>query len=145
MKNIKTTIAMLFLGLSNLMAQTSQESIIGTWETDAKDAQMEVFKKGDMYYGKLLWGDKVVETDGKTSKKDDKNSDKKLRTRNIIGIVNLTGLKFKDGEFTDGKIYDPTSGQTYSCKAWIENGKLNLRGFIGFSLLGKTASWRRLK
>jgi uncharacterized protein (DUF2147 family) len=57
----------------------------------------------------------------------------------------LTGLKFKDGKFTDGKIYDPTSGQTYSCKAWIENGKLNLRGFIGFSLLGKTASWRRLK
>jgi uncharacterized protein (DUF2147 family) len=144
MRKIKSTIVMLFLALGSLMAQTNQEAIIGTWETDAKDAKMEIFKTGNLYYGRLLWGNKVVEADGKTSKKDSKNPDEKLRTRNIIGIVNLKNLKFDDGNYVDGEIYDPPSGKTYDCKAWIENGKLNLRGFIGFSLLGRTAIWHKL-
>ena len=144
MRKIKATIVMLFLALGSLMAQTNQEVIIGTWETDAKDAKMEIFKTGNLYYGRLLWGNKVVEADGKTSKKDSKNPDEKLRTRNIIGIVNLKNLKFDDGNYVDGEIYDPPSGKTYACKAWMENGKLNLRGFIGFSLLGRTAIWHKL-
>jgi uncharacterized protein (DUF2147 family) len=144
MKKIKSTIVMLFVAVTSLMAQNNQGSIIGSWETEAKDAKMEIFKSGEYYYGKLLWGSKVVETDGKTSKKDDKNPDEKLRTRNIIGIVNLTGLKFDDGKYVDGKIYDPPSGKTYDCKAWLENGKLHLRGYIGFSMLGQTAIWHKL-
>lgn len=144
MREIKSTIIMLFLALGSLMAQTNQDAIIGTWETDAKDAKMEIFKTGNLYYGRLLWGNKVVEADGKTSKKDSKNPDEKLRTRNIIGIVNLKNLKFDDGNYVDGEIYDPPSGKTYDCKAWLENGKLNLRGFIGFSLLGRTAIWHKL-
>jgi uncharacterized protein (DUF2147 family) len=134
MKKIKSEIVMLFVSFTSLTAQNNQDAIIGTWETEAKDAKMEIFKSDDNYFGKLLWGNKVVETDGKTSKKDTKNPDAKLRTRNIIGIVNLTGLKFDDGDYLDGQIYDPPSGKTYDCKAWLKNGKLHLRGFIGFSM-----------
>ena len=105
---------------------------------------MEVYKNGDTYHGKLLWGNRIVESDGKTSKKDSKNPDEKLRSRNIMGIVNLTGLKYEDGEYLNGKIYDPPSGKTYDCKAWIENGKLHLRGYIGFSMIGQTAIWHKL-
>lgn len=144
MKKIKSTVVMLFIAITSLVAQNKQDEIIGTWETDAKDAKMEVFKNGNFYYGKLIWGNKVVEADGKTSKMDSKNPDEKLRTRNIIGIVNLTGLKYENGTYMDGTIYDPPSGKTYDCKAWIENGKLQLRGFIGFSLIGRTATWHRL-
>jgi len=46
-------------------------------------------------------------------------------------------------EYEDGKIYDPPSGKTYTCKAWLENDKLHLRGYLGFSLLGKTVVWHR--
>jgi uncharacterized protein (DUF2147 family) len=144
MKKIKSIIVMLFASVTSLMAQNNQDAIIGIWETDAKDAKIEIFKNGDYYFGKLLWGNKVVETDGKTSKKDTKNPDSKLSTRNIIGIVNLTGLKFDDGDYLDGKIYDPPSGKTYDCKAWLKNNKLYLRGFIGFSMLGQTAIWHKL-
>jgi uncharacterized protein (DUF2147 family) len=144
MKKIKSTILMLFVAFGSLMAQNNQDAIIGTWETDAKDAKMEIFKSGDYYYGKLLWGNKVVEADGTTSKKDSKNPDQKLRTRNIIGITNLTGLKFDDGDYVNGKIYDPPSGKTYDCKAWLKNGKLHFRGYIGLSMLGKTAIWHKL-
>jgi hypothetical protein len=62
MKKIKSIIVTLFLAVTSLMAQNNQDAIIGTWETDAKDAKMEVFKSGDYYCEKLLWGNKVVET-----------------------------------------------------------------------------------
>jgi len=136
---------MLLIAITSLVAQNKEDAIIGIWETETKDAKMEIFKSENLYYGKLLWGDKIVEADGKTSKKDINNPDAKLRTRNIIGIVNLSGLKYENGKYVNGNIYDPPSGKMYDCKAWIENGKLQLRGFIGFSLLGRTATWNKLK
>jgi uncharacterized protein (DUF2147 family) len=86
-----------------------------------------------------------VESDGKTSKKDVKNPDKNLRTRNIVGITSLTSLRWNGKEYTDGKIYNAPSGDTYSCKVWIKNNKLYLRGYLGLSLLGQTASFHRHK
>lgn len=124
-------------------AQTSEDQLLGSWESDAKDVRMEFFKSGDKYYGKLLWGNLIVEKDGVTSKKDIKNPDIKLRGREIIGIVSLTGLKWTGKEFENGRIYDAPSGNTYDCKAWIAKGKLYLRGYMGVSMLGKTVSWHR--
>lgn len=104
---------------------------------------MEYFQEGDHYNARLLWGNKIVETDNVTSKKDAKNPDPSLRSRNIIGIVSLNGLKWNGKEYTDGKIYDPPSGKTYNCKAWMEGDKLQLRGYLGVSMMGKTVSWHR--
>lgn len=143
MKALKFTFILVLMAIASLRAQTNQNSILGAWESDEKDVRMEFFKDGNEYKGKLLWGNQIVEADGKTSKKDAKNPDKNLRTRNIIGIVSLNGLKWDDGEYADGKIYDPPSGKTYNCKAWIEKDKLHLRGYLGFSMLGKTVVWHR--
>lgn len=106
---------------------------------------MEIFKQGDKYYGRYLWGNQIVEKDGVTSKKDTKNPDVKLRSRDLIGITSLTGLTWDGEEYVDGKIYNAPSGDTYKCKAWIKDGKMNLRGFMGVSLLGKTATFHRIK
>lgn len=135
----------MFAITAKLQAQTNEKNIVGIWESDKKDVRMEFFKDGDHYSAKLLWGNLVVEKDGVTSKKDTKNPDKQLRNRDIIGIVSLTGLKWNGKEYTDGKIYDPPSGDTYTCKAWIEDGKLSLRGYLGISLLGKTVTWHKYK
>lgn len=129
--------------MTTLRAQTNASAIVGTWESDQKDVRMEYFQDGDHYSARLLWGNKIVEADNATSKKDAKNPDPSLRSRNIIGIVSLTGLKWDGKEYTDGKIYDPPSGKTYSCKAWMEGDKLQLRGFVGLSMMGKTVSWHR--
>jgi hypothetical protein len=43
---------------------------------------------------------RIVEADGKTSKKDLKNPDKSLRSKDVIGIVSLTGLKWTGHEYT---------------------------------------------
>ncbi|WP_394677378.1 DUF2147 domain-containing protein [uncultured Sphingobacterium sp.] len=142
------TIKLLFLLMmgifGNAYAQTENE-IIGAWESDKKDVIIEIYRSSDSYQGKYIWGKQIVESDGKTSKKDVKNPDKNLRTRNIVGITSLTSLRWNGKEYTDGKIYNAPSGDTYSCKVWIKNNKLYLRGYLGLSLLGQTASFHRHK
>lgn len=63
----------------------------------------------------------------------------------ILGMTILTGLK-KDGElWDDSEILDPNNGKFYHCKATlIDDGrKMELRGFIGISLFGRTQVWER--
>jgi len=143
MKVVRVACFLILLAVTGLKAQTTQNSIVGTWESDEKDVRMEYFQDGDHFSARLLWGNKIVEADGTTSKKDLKNPDASLRSRDIIGIVSLTGLKWTGKDYTGGKIYDPPSGKTYNCKAWVEEDKLHLRGFLGFSMMGKTVAWHR--
>ncbi len=63
----------------------------------------------------------------------------------IIGMTILWGLK-RDGDgYSGGSVFDPDNGKTYRCKLRVIDGgrKLELRGFIGFSLLGRTQTWIR--
>lgn len=63
----------------------------------------------------------------------------------IVGLTIMTGLK-KDGDaWENGKILDPKSGKVYSAKAKLVEGgkKLEVRGFLGISLLGRTQVWER--
>ncbi|MBC7867421.1 MAG: DUF2147 domain-containing protein [Gloeobacteraceae cyanobacterium ES-bin-316] len=47
-------------------------------------------------------------------------------------------------KWVNGKIYDPSSGKTYSCTMKIEGlNTLEIRGYIGISLFGKTELWTR--
>jgi len=49
-----------------------------------------------------------------------------------------------DNLWEDGTVFDPDNGKTYSAKMWLEDeNTLKLRGFIGFSLLGRTVVWSR--
>lgn len=63
----------------------------------------------------------------------------------IIGLTILNGLKQDGDEWNGGEILDPDNGKNYSCYVKvIENGsKLEVRGYIGFSLLGRTQTWIR--
>lgn len=58
----------------------------------------------------------------------------------------ITGMK-KTGEreWENGTVLDPENEKTYRCKITLsEDGKqLNVRGFIGFSLFGRTQTWKR--
>jgi uncharacterized protein (DUF2147 family) len=73
-------------------------------------------------------------------KVDLKNPDPKLRTRPILGLQVIEGLTpTGDNRWEHGSCYDPESGNSYQCKMRLEKpDKLEVRGFIGFSLLGRT-------
>jgi uncharacterized protein (DUF2147 family) len=51
-----------------------------------------------------------------------------------------------DATWENGTIYDPREGKTYSCKITLKNkDNINIRGFIGLSLFGRTEMWTRIK
>ena len=63
----------------------------------------------------------------------------------VIGMVFMTGLK-KDGkEYTGGEILDPDNGKVYKSKMKLADGgkKLEVRGYIGVPLLGRSQTWLR--
>ena len=63
----------------------------------------------------------------------------------IIGLVIIRNIKRDGNEYSGGDILDPESGSVYRCKMHLEQGGtvLVLRGYIGFSLLGRTQTWQR--
>ncbi|MDX5321855.1 MAG: DUF2147 domain-containing protein [Bacteroidota bacterium] len=66
-----------------------------------------------------------------------------------MNLLMLKGFKYDDDHaWSDGTIYDPKEGKTYSCKMWFENGNINelkMRGYVGISMLGRTDNWTRVK
>jgi uncharacterized protein (DUF2147 family) len=130
-----TIIFSMFLGKN--FAQTSpQDAVVGVWFNAEKDGKVQIYKQADKYYGKLIWM--------KTPRKDNENPDNKLKGRDLQGVVLLNGFKFTGKAWEDGTIYDPKNGKTYSCiiKATSANS-LDIRGFLGISLLGRTTRWSR--
>jgi uncharacterized protein (DUF2147 family) len=121
------------------------DAILGDWESAEKDGHMAFYKNGQSYAARLTWGIQITEADRKTSKKDSKNPDPALRSRNIVGITYITGLTFRDGQYVGGRIYNPLDGNTYDCKITLENGDVHLRAYMGIPVLGETRVWKRLK
>ncbi|HVK47335.1 MAG TPA: DUF2147 domain-containing protein [Pseudobacter sp.] len=140
---------LLTLTISTMFALAARgqqaDQVLGQWLSEDKDGKIEVYKTGDKYFGKLIWASKMYEADGRTPRKDEKNTDPALRSRNLKDLVLLSNFIYDDGVYTDGKIYDPKSGKTYSCKMTMAGEKLNIRGYVGLSILGRTTVWTRVK
>lgn len=127
-------------------AQVKASDVTGKWITEETKSVVEIYEQDGKYYGKIIWLKEPFEDDGKTLKIDDKNPDPKLRSREIKGMVIISDFTF-DGEMWDkGKVYDPESGNTYSGHMRLRSDDiLDLRGYIGISMLGRTATWVRKK
>ncbi len=127
-----------FLSLVNYgYAQTGSDKILGLYWSPKKDAKIQIYRKGDKYFGKSVW---IA-----TPKKDVENPDKQLRQRDILGVNLLTNFSYDDGDYTGGEIYDPANGKTYSCKISFAGQNLKVRGYIGISLLGRTEIFERVR
>ena len=140
------SLILLFALCLPLLAQ-SEKDITGKWYTSDKASIIQITKTtAGTYQGKIVWLKDANDENGKP-KEDHKNPDKKLRSRPLMNLVILTGLTQKKTDtFDGGKIYDPKSGNTYSCKAEFSDANtLKLRGFIGVSLIGRTDIWTRAK
>ncbi|HXH45192.1 MAG TPA: DUF2147 domain-containing protein [Bradyrhizobium sp.] len=117
------------------------DDIIGTWQSET--IKLEFFKAGPEYNARILWGNRIVESDGTTFKKDTLNPDPALRSRSLQGITMVTGLVYQNGEWTGGTLYDGSSGRLISGKAEIVDGKLHLRGYMGIPAVGQTMVLQR--
>jgi uncharacterized protein (DUF2147 family) len=138
---MRTTFLLLFSTLilhANSFANSGPDVILGEWLSQEKDGKISIYKQGDKYYGKISWG----KTPGR---KDAKNPDAKLKNRDLIGLVILQDFKYTGSAWENGKIYDPNSGKTYDCilKVKDNNKVLDIRGYVGVPMFGRTATWTR--
>src|SRR6266851_2164665 len=130
-----------------LQSVASAASPVGLWYAEGGAAEVEIRPCSDGLCGKIIWLRSPIGDDG-CELRDDKNPDLNARNRKIVGLEILRDLKTADdegNEWAGGTIYDPTSGRTYSCRLRMDGtDKLKLRGYLGISLLGRTATWTRV-
>jgi len=144
MKNIKILTAVVFSSLSSL---AFAQDITGTWKniddkTGSSKAVLEIRQESNgTFTAKVI---KITPRPGYTPKETCINCPAPYTNKPILGMDVLTGLKYVEGlNFSGGKIIDPLSGNIYSMKAKLSaNGKrLNLRGYVGISALGRSQTW----
>ncbi|ENZ76449.1 MULTISPECIES: DUF2147 domain-containing protein [Ralstonia] len=124
----------------------AQASPAGTWKTiddntGKQKGEVTIVDNGGTFTGKVS---KIL-VPGDENKTCTKCTDDR-KDQPIKGLTILTGLKPNGNNNWDGgQILDPENGKVYSAKMSLsEDGqKLNVRGFLGISLLGRTQTWVR--
>lgn len=127
-------------------AASFAQDVTGKWKLEDGTAIVEVYRSGDVFNGKIVWLADPTEDDGSPAV-DSNNPDKALRSRKLIGLNMLSGLKETGkNEYSGGSIYDPGNGKTYNCSMKVEGDVLKVRGSLDKKgLLGRTMDWFRVK
>ncbi|MGB0774298.1 MAG: DUF2147 domain-containing protein [Akkermansiaceae bacterium] len=130
----------LFLLTCFIPALHAAEPVEGEWAKSDKSARIKI----KVTRKKELMGMITYVKDPKRTH-DTNNPDASKRKRKLIGLVILRGFTKKGNKWEGGTVYDSATGKTYKGKIWVENGNLMMRGFVGVSLIGRTAKWTKHK
>lgn len=144
-------LAALCLTLPVRAADKVNQQVIGMWNTDSNRAKVEIYERDGKINAKLvtLKEPNFPANDkrgmGGKPKVDRDNPDPKLRSRPLAGMEFMSGLKpAGPGKWEGGLVYDPETGSTYKCKfTLVGTNKIEMRGFLGISLIGRTTTWTR--
>lgn len=151
-KRIKTLLLpLLMLCATVAIAQSDGSKILGTYRVpspfndDAANVKITQCADGT-FKGQVVWVNRATNKDG-SPRTDEKNPDPKLRSRKPEEIIMCWGLKYEDGEWVGGTLYDPYSGKKFNIKfALDKNGSdLSARYYKGKPALGINGTWKRLR
>mgnify|MGYP001414613311 CR=1 FL=1 len=109
-----------------------------------RDAIITIFEDGSTLSGKITWMLNPNDENG-NPKTDPLNPDENLRSRDRLGMVMMHDFAHIEGNVWDnGRLYDPKSGKTYTGMMTLKDeNTLDLRGYIGFSFIGRSSTWTR--
>lgn len=128
------------------ISKLNAQDIVGKWktiddETGKAKSVVEIYKGGDnKYYGKII---KLFVEPGEDENPKCTECSGNKKNQPVIGMIIISGMEKDDDEWEDGTILDPANGNVYDCEMEIENGKLEVRGYIGFSFIGRTQVWEK--
>ena len=120
-------------------------SPIGLWKTiddktGAARAIVRIYEQDGRLFGKIQKSFKP----GAEQRVCDVCTDER-KDQPIIGLIIIRNMKRADDEYSGGDILDPDTGSVYHCKMHVEGGtRLVVRGYIGFSLIGRNQTWQRV-
>jgi uncharacterized protein (DUF2147 family) len=123
-------------------------SPVGLWKTvddqpgKERGALIRITEKNGEYQGRI---EKIFSQPGDDPNPRCEKCDGARHNQPIVGLTILWGLTKQGDEYGAGEILDPESGRIYRVKMTPTNGgkTLDVRGFIGFSLIGRTQTWIR--
>lgn len=145
------TALLLALVLAVPALAANADDILGVWFNQDKDAQIEIYRCGTKYCGRIIWLKAPEYPEGSTDgipgtpKLDHHNPDSLRKKEPILGLTIVRDFRFdEENRWTGGTVYDPKNGKTYKGKMTLAApDRLDLRGYIGISLIGRTTSWTR--
>ncbi len=129
------------------LAAMAQNTAAGTWktiddETGKPKSLVRITEENGILTGKIekLFRPADQDQNPKCTACEGARKDQPL-----IGMTILSGLKKDGNEYTGGEIMDPAKGKTYKSKAQLkDNGsKLEVRGYIGAPMFGRSQTWVR--
>ncbi|HLL11048.1 MAG TPA: DUF2147 domain-containing protein [Rubrivivax sp.] len=145
----KNLLAMVAL-LSACGAVFAQATPVGVWKsiddkTKAERSQVRISESGGVLSGRI---EKLLATDAKPDAKCDKCEDDR-KDKPIVGMEIIRGVKKAEAENTweGGTILDPAEGKVYKVRLQTADGgkKLEVRGYVGTPMLGRTQTWVRVE
>lgn len=137
----------LFLGLVLATPVNAQDRTpVGVWLHENERIKLDITTCGDELCGKLVWFRWPNDAQG-LPLVDLKNPDSALRTRPLLGLTVLTGLRrAADGTWKDGQIYNPDDGKKYRALISIQNDEsIRARVYVFLPIFGKTFIWTRVE
>lgn len=144
MKYLLLTLITCWLALRPATAQTPP---LGVWADDTGDSHIELYRCGEQLCGRVVWLRTPTDANGKP-RLDVKHPTPERHTQPLQNLTVLQNLRYnaETDRWEDGEIYDPENGRTYSCYlAAAGKDRLEVKGYIGFSLIGKAHYWQRVK
>lgn len=129
-----------------VMAQNADD-LVGVWEPGHGKARVKIDNIDGKYYGRIVWLKEPNDPQTGKPKTDANNPDASMKNVPLRGYRILKDFEYKGkGEWADGTIYDPETGNTYnSVITWKDENTLDIRGFVGVRTFGRSDTWRRLK
>ena len=133
--------------LLSTAAWAGDASPTGLWKniddaTGKPRALIRITESGGALQGKI---EKVFPGPGESQNPTCGKCEGEMKDAPVIGLVILSGLKKDGDEYSGGQILDPDNGKSYRSKVQLIDGgkKLNVRGYIGVPMLGRSQTWVR--
>jgi uncharacterized protein (DUF2147 family) len=153
---MKEFLAAALIVAGSSVASAQAPSVMGTWLTSSKAAQVQIAPCADSSRGPICGTVvKLLEAKGPDGKDvppekaaDIHNADPALRNRKVVGIVLIHDFKKTNDAnvFEDGTIYNGENGKTYKANISLQpDGTLRVRGYVGSALFGETQIWTRVQ
>lgn len=117
-----------------------KDSILGLWLNHNQNVIVEIYEKGNLFYGKIHEIIEIPEDKAKGySKSELEKGKQKMRGRHI-----LTGLTFENGAWVNGQVHDPQNNSVKaSCSISLTNHQKDLKIRFKKSLFSTTKTWTR--
>ena len=130
-------------------AAAASDGPAGRWatvndSTGKADSVVAIWEENGMFYGRV---EKLIDPDPKDPDPACAKCEGDLKNKPVQGMRILWDLKRSGEGWSGGTILDPNNGKTYRCSLSLAEGgkKLKVRGYLGFSLFGRTETWIREK